>query len=93
MTKRYVAEHPKYGYFLGEFLGLGFWSRLDPVDQTSAITFMDSEECLTCFQNSRAQPYDYEQLTFLEVELAIDEVHATIEDIVTAGGRAWNLDP
>ena len=36
---RVVMYHLEYGIFLGEALGLAFWSKLDPCGQSSAPTF------------------------------------------------------
>ncbi|HDR9103577.1 TPA: hypothetical protein QDB04_000297 [Burkholderia vietnamiensis] len=32
------------GVYLGSAMGLGFWSKLDPVGQPAAVTFSDEEE-------------------------------------------------
>lgn len=32
------------GVFIGECMGLGFWSKLDPVDQDCAVTFPSVDE-------------------------------------------------
>lgn len=37
--KAFVITHPEMGVYLGNFLGLGFWSKLDPVGQPAAVTF------------------------------------------------------
>lgn len=36
---RFVLVHPEMGVYLGTCLGLGFWSKLDPVGQLAAVTF------------------------------------------------------
>lgn len=38
-----VIVHEEMGVYLGSCLGLGFWTKLDPVDQTAAVVF-DSPE-------------------------------------------------
>ncbi|MFJ1470178.1 hypothetical protein [Massilia orientalis] len=35
----FVIYSEEEGVFIGECLGLGFWSKLDPVDQDCAVTF------------------------------------------------------
>ena len=35
---RFVLYHPEDGVYLGGFMGLGFWSNLDPVGQPEAVT-------------------------------------------------------
>ena len=34
-----VIVHPEWGIYLGSAMGLGFWSKMDPVGQESAATF------------------------------------------------------
>jgi hypothetical protein len=43
-TIRYVLVHPEMGIYLGECLGFGFWSKLDPVNQPSAVTFVSEAD-------------------------------------------------
>jgi len=38
-ARAYVITHPEWGIFLGHFLGLGFWSKLEPAGQPTAPTF------------------------------------------------------
>lgn len=39
----FVLTHPEMGVYLGSWVGMGFWSKLDPVGQASAITFPTEE--------------------------------------------------
>lgn len=41
VTTRYVITHPDMGVYLGNALGMGFWTKLDSVDQQAAVTFPD----------------------------------------------------
>lgn len=41
---RHVAYSEEQGVYLGECLGLGFWSKLDPAGQDSATTFATPQE-------------------------------------------------
>ena len=43
-ASRYVITHPEMGIYLGSCMGLGFWSKLDPVGQPGAVTFVSPEE-------------------------------------------------
>lgn len=38
-TRRYIITHPKMGVYLGNSSGLGFWSKLDILNLTAAVTF------------------------------------------------------
>src|SRR5690606_39754669 len=42
-ARQVVITHPDMGIYLGNFIGLGFWSLLDSVGQNAAPTF-DSED-------------------------------------------------
>jgi len=39
MHRRFVITHPETGIYLGNFLGLAFWSMLDCAGQDMAATF------------------------------------------------------
>ncbi len=41
---RIVITHPEMGIYLGSFIGLGFWTMLDPAGQPSSTTFADEAE-------------------------------------------------
>lgn len=41
---RTLITHDDWGIYLGSFCGLGFWSSLDAVGQTFAVTFLSVEE-------------------------------------------------
>lgn len=43
-VKAVVIQHDEFGVYLGNCLGLGFWSKLDPAGQPSAVTFTDEAE-------------------------------------------------
>lgn len=40
----FVIVHPELGVYLGCCLGLGFWSKLDPVGQSAAVVFDSPEQ-------------------------------------------------
>lgn len=44
--QRYVLYHDEMGIYLGSCMGLGFWTKLDPVGQNEAVTFESSEQAL-----------------------------------------------
>lgn len=39
LTGSVVITHPEWGVYLGNCLGMGFWSELDPVGQPAAVVF------------------------------------------------------
>lgn len=86
-----VLYHEDMGVYLGSFLGLGFWSKLDPVGQEVAVAFKDSKlaaEIMKSWENIpeciRAVP------VILDNE---HEYYASIDACVKAGLPAWEPDP
>jgi hypothetical protein len=82
---RYVIVTPEWGIYLGCCLGLGFWSKLDPVGQPAAVTFptqqaaeahMDAWEC--------ARPPGYRLHP-----IPGDSEYATIAECVQVGLEGW----
>lgn len=74
------------GVYLGSCLGLGFWSKLDPVGQQSAVTFENAEEVAIHIQN---WPDDQKvKLRLVEVIPDLDG-YASIQAIVHAGLPGW----
>lgn len=42
--ERVVITHPERGVYVGNAMGLGFWSRLDPAGQSSVVTFETEQD-------------------------------------------------
>lgn len=79
------------GVYIGSCLGLGFWSKLDPVGQESAATFASGSDAQE-FMNSwdSGVPAD---IRLVEVE-ADDGDHASIAACMRAGLPGWSpADP
>lgn len=84
--ERYVITHPEMGIYLGQWIGLGFWSKLDPVGQPAAITFAsiaEAEEFMASWDNGR--PADASTAAVI----ADDGEFATIAACVRAGLEGW----
>jgi len=47
-----VIVHEEMGVYLGSCLGLGFWTKLDPVDQTAAVVFPSPEAAIEHIQQA-----------------------------------------
>ena len=43
---RYVIYSEEMGVYLGNLMGLGFWSKLDPVGQDAAVTIDSEAACM-----------------------------------------------
>lgn len=84
-----VIYSDKDGVFLGVALGLGFWSKLDPVGQPSAATFeseAQAEEFMATWNCGRP---DDARCVPVEPD---DGEHASIAACVRAGLPAWDPD-
>lgn len=83
---RYVLYSESLGVYLGGCMGLGFFSRLDPVGQDAAVTFPSAEEAVlhsmgwsTPVSDIRAMPV-----------VAGDDGYATIAQCEAAGLPTWD---
>ena len=80
-----VIYHPENGVFLGNFIGLGIWSKLDPAGQEAAITFKNKVEA-EAFIKTWESGQEGVQL----VSVTPDSMDfASIEACVAAGLPAW----
>lgn len=70
-------------------MGLGFWTKLDPVGQPSACTFADEADAkdFIVTWDTREPLYAY---GFATVHVADPENYATIAECVAAGLDPWN---
>lgn len=84
---RFVIYSHDLGVYLGNFLGLGFWSKVDPVGQPSACTF-DSEQQIrehVATWDGGSPP------TWRAVPVEVDpDGYATIAQCVAAGLPGWD---
>jgi hypothetical protein len=62
-VKRYVLVHRRQGIFVGEMMGLGFWSKMDSIEQTSVQCFENIQGLIswiiTWKQGNDPLDYDY----------------------------------
>lgn len=85
---RFVVVHPEMGVYLGSAMGMGFWSKLDPVGQDSAITFasrMQAEQVMRAWDDGR--PGD---VVIWPMTPDRRERYASIVACVAAGLEAWD---
>lgn len=82
---RYILNHPEWGVFVGEFIGLGFWTQLDSVEQTEVVTFRDIETANLYMKMLHPSPCDQVQV----IEVDTDAVYATELQCVTVGAKPW----
>lgn len=76
------------GIYLGSALGMGFWSKIDPVDQPSAVTFPSAEEAL-----AHAKTWDVtgENRNTCEVDIDDGDHYATRDSCARAGLETWRI--
>lgn len=82
--QRVVLAHPQMGVYLGHCFGLGFWTEIDTVDQTHAVTFtseQDAREHVGDWE-SHDDPDDFE---YVAVDCADLRPRASISELVRAG--------
>src|SRR5690606_12764465 len=80
--KRYVITHPEMGIYLGNYMGLGFFSLLDCVGQSEAAAFPSRETAESVIRawESHNDPAAY---TLREVDCIGD--HVDVLALVQAG--------
>lgn len=78
-----VITHPEMGIYLGNCLGLGFWTLLDTAGQSRAVIFESGHQAREHVV-SWVSHNDPEQYGFHEVKCA-NEFFATVEELKLAG--------
>lgn len=81
-----VIKHPEWGIYLGGFLGLGFWSKLDPVGQPGAVTFPDEQEAKAHMETWDGGP---PAGVSFPVVVPDDGQYVSIAGCVAAGLEGW----
>ena len=79
------------GVYLGSAIGLGFWSKLDPVGQDAAVTFQSIRKAKRIVRNWKDKP---DGIQYKQVCSDITEKNGTcfasIEACFRAGLPGWN---
>lgn len=96
--RRFVLYSPTDGIYLGNAMGLGFWSLLDPADQPAAVTFPTPDAAFAHvldWDNQESKPVALE-VKPVEVEVPAfsqgEPIYATIAECVAAGLPGWETD-
>jgi hypothetical protein len=82
-VKRYVLVHRRQGIFIGEMLGLAFWSKMDSIEQTSVQCFENFQALVLWIKTWKEgnDPLDYD---YAVVE--VGQPHeATVRELKSAG--------
>lgn len=81
---RIALTHPEQGIYVGNAMGLGFWSNWEAAGQDVAVTFDDEAAArahvATWDENNDADRYGY-----APVSVACEEGYATVDELVEAG--------
>jgi hypothetical protein len=88
MEQRVIMSHKEMGVYLGSCMGLGFWSKLDPAGQDSAVTFDDIAQALRVVAEWD-DPLPPKSLMFTHVE--VEGNYATMQQCVAVGLEGWEL--
>jgi hypothetical protein len=88
MYHRYLLYQPEMGVYLGEFMGMGFWSLLDPVGQTMATVF-NSKEAISDYVGTWESPVS--DLAIWEIDTAHPNF-ATMAEIEALGLPGWSVE-
>lgn len=97
---RYLLFSPEDGIYIGNALGLGFWSKLDPVNQPAAVTFPTPDEAFAHVLACGGREAWPKELEVKPVKVQVpcmprpeDMVYATIAECVAAGLPGWTVNP
>lgn len=82
---RVVLYSEQWGVYLGDFLGFGFWTKIDGAGQDAAITFEDDAEAFRCADSWVSKPDDLETK---QVE-CVAARYVTIDECEAAGLPRW----
>lgn len=70
---RYVVVHDTMGVFLGQFLGLSFWTLLASEGQHGAVTFDSPEQAISFFKDQGF----HTPIRTVEIEPDLDSIYVS----------------
>lgn len=79
----YILYCDEWGVFLGVAVGMAFWSKLDPVGQLSAPTFLCAEDARPLFE-----AFPRQDIRMIEVVADLGDA-ASITECVRVGVPGW----
>jgi hypothetical protein len=90
VSARFLLYNRDLGVYLGNFLGMGFWSRLDPAGQPAAVTFASEEDATRHVASWDGMgPRFPVEVRLVETD---DGDYASIAACVAAGFDAWDTE-
>ena len=94
MAKKFVIYDPEWGVYLGNCMGLGFWSNLDSVGQEYACVFDSIDQAMNhvhSWDSTKDDPARMLSIEYREVDVANPQ-YASIAEIERAGMPPWLPD-
>ena len=88
--KSYVIYHEDDGIYLGNCMGFGFWTKLDPVGQDAAPIFPTEEEALQHIKAISETTPHLSDCRTVPVETESEDHYADIQACTKAGLPSWN---
>ena len=88
----FVIYHEEMGVYLGHAIGLGFWSKLDPAGQPSAVCFPTADAAREHAQSWETQVSDLQFVAVDADDVGRRESYATAQACANAGLPAWQPD-
>jgi hypothetical protein len=85
MYQRWVIYDEEFGVYLGSFMGLGFWSKLDAAGQPAAPTFDDPKKATDHIEYLGAKA---PKTRIVEIN-CLDPEEATVGECVVVGLPRW----
>jgi len=82
MSNRVVITHPEMGIYLGNWMGLGFWTLLDTAGQPEAVTFADEDEAI---EHVRSWDGEHRVEDYRCVPVATQTEYASVADLARSG--------
>lgn len=97
MTRRFVIYTPELGVYLGNCMGMGFWSKLDPVGQPAAVTFETPDKAQQHVNTWDTKPAAILLFVAVVADVGADEDRpsmywASVTACVAAGLPAWDAE-
>lgn len=86
---RWVIYNEEWGVYLGSCIGLGFWSKMNPVGQTHCACFTDPDSAASLISEWHCQSTDYR---IIQVQVKDPNKGASVAECVEAGLPAWSPD-
>jgi hypothetical protein len=89
---RILLTHPEQGVYIGQCLGLGFWSKLDPCGQDKAPTFDEEGTAREHISTWKSPHNDPDEYGYVEIEVADSEHYATMPECMDVFQEPWPVN-